>query len=451
MQRIHVDFSKPLGRIKPMHAVGQPPFFGMDFSHCRYLKAANIPYSRLHDVGGAYGRNVFVDIPNIFRNFDADENDEASYHFEFTDALISALITYGVQPYFRLGVTIENYAEIRAYNVYPPKDFLKWARVCEHIIRHYNEGWANGFTYGIEYWEIWNEPEGHPDGQGLCMWIGTREQYFELYRVAATHLKKCFGDKIKVGGFASTGFSALRYEKSQQALKTGNTEGLTEREAIVLHRQEYYIAFLEMLKKYRPPLDFFSWHSYEAVEFNLIQQAYVEKTLSEAGYSDVEIHLNEWNTHHSFETRGSAAAAAHSAAAMCSMQKTKMEMMCFYDARLGISTYAGLFSPETLRPYPTYDAFWAFGALYALGTEVQMTGEENGIYATAATDGKENAVFVVNIGARKTLSLDLCGRYFAYICKNGKRIAPIDIDPASFVLKKNEFVFFTTQALTIPK
>ena len=80
-----------------------------------------------------------------------------------------------------------------------------------------------------------------------------------------------------------------------------------------------------------------------------------------------------------------------------------------------------------------------------------MTGEGNGIYATAATNGKENAVLVVNIGARKTLSLDLCGRYFAYICKNGKRIVPVEMDPASFVLKKNEFVFFSTKALSIPE
>ena len=130
MQKISVDFSKSVGKIKAMHAVGQPPFFGMDFSYFKYLKAANIPYSRLHDVGGAYGRNVFVDIPNIFRDFDADENDPASYHFAFTDALLAALMEHGVNPYFRLGVTIENYAEFEAFHIYPPKDFFKWSRIC---------------------------------------------------------------------------------------------------------------------------------------------------------------------------------------------------------------------------------------------------------------------------------------------------------------------------------
>ena len=449
--QLTVDFSKNLGKIKAMHAVGQPPFYGMDFSYCKYLQAARVPYSRLHDVGGAYGRSVFVDIPNLFRNFDADENDEASYDFAFTDVLLAELAKYDIKPYFRLGVTIENYAEIRAYNIYPPKDFAKWARICEHVIRHYNEGWANGFFYGIEYWEIWNEPEGHPDGDGNCMWLGTQEEYFELYRVAATYLKKCFGDTIKIGGYASCGFSSLKYENARRALQTGNTEGLTQREAIVLHRQTYYIAFLEMLKEYRPPIDFFSWHSYEPFDFNFEQQAYVEKTLAEAGYGDIEIHCNEWNTHHDVDTRGTAAAAAHSAAMMCGMQKTKMDVMCFYDARLGHSSYGGLFSPLTFKPFPTYDAFLTFGALYGLGTELAVAGEGKNVYATAATDGKDSAVLVVNTGARKELSLNLPEQCFAYICKNGKRIVSAPMKPASFVLKKNEFAFFSTKELVIPE
>ena len=46
-----------------------------------YRKSALTP----DDVAGAYGGGVFVDIPNIFRDFDADENDPASYDFYYTD------------------------------------------------------------------------------------------------------------------------------------------------------------------------------------------------------------------------------------------------------------------------------------------------------------------------------------------------------------------------------
>ena len=83
--KVTVDFENIKGKIKPMHAVGQPPFKGgfskFDFSPMGVLKDAHIPYSRLHDVGGPFGGNRFVDIPNIFRDFDADENDPASYDF----------------------------------------------------------------------------------------------------------------------------------------------------------------------------------------------------------------------------------------------------------------------------------------------------------------------------------------------------------------------------------
>ena len=81
---------------------------GINFDMIDYLKEANIPYSRLHDVGGPYGAFKFVDVPNIFRDFSADENDPASYDFAFTDLLVTALCERGVEPYFRLGVTIEN-------------------------------------------------------------------------------------------------------------------------------------------------------------------------------------------------------------------------------------------------------------------------------------------------------------------------------------------------------
>jgi hypothetical protein len=203
MVNIKVDTNKKIKNIKPMHAVGQPPFGGgflkFDFSPIEHLKNANIPYSRLHDVNGAFGGNRFVDIPNIFRDFDADENDPASYDFAFTDVLIEAMYSYEVKPIFRLGVTIENQCNIKSYTIDPPKDFSKWARICEHIIRHYNEGWADGYTYGIEYWEIWNEPDNPK------MWTGSFDEFYDLYVTTARHLKSCFPN-LKIGGYSSSGF-----------------------------------------------------------------------------------------------------------------------------------------------------------------------------------------------------------------------------------------------------
>ena len=70
MVNVAVDFNKKIGKIKPMHAAGQPPYKGgflsFDFSHLQHLTDAKIPYSRLHDVGGAFGINaLYVAIGEI--------------------------------------------------------------------------------------------------------------------------------------------------------------------------------------------------------------------------------------------------------------------------------------------------------------------------------------------------------------------------------------------------
>ena len=108
---VRVDFSKDVRPVKPMHAVGQPPLLGLrDYQLFRYLKEAGVPYARLHDIGSSVPqcRYHMVDIPNVFPDFDADENDPANYDFLYTDKMLAALIANGVEPWFRLGVSIEN-------------------------------------------------------------------------------------------------------------------------------------------------------------------------------------------------------------------------------------------------------------------------------------------------------------------------------------------------------
>ena len=403
MVGIKLDTSKTLGTIKPMHAVGQPPFDGgflkFDFSYIKHLKDANIPYSRLHDVGGAFGGNRFVDIPNIFRNFDADENDPANYHFAFTDILLEAMYSYDVKPIFRLGVTIENQGHIEAFHIYPPKDNAKWARICEHIIRHYNEGWANGYHYGIEYWEIWNEPENGPDPDRNQTWKGTAEQFYELYDVTAKHLKTCFGDSIKVGGYGGSGLYGIfyypeRYGADAPAMEIKDQYTYDKS----MHRVNFFLNFIKYIKEHETPIDFFSTHSYLDTEKTVQMIRFVNRVLEENGYGDIELQLNEWNNTRNMLLHGSSFASATAASMMLAMQNEKIDMLCYYDARLTASTYGGFFAPLTQKPVCTYYAFAAFGRLYALGTQAEavIECEKEGFYAVAATDGKRNALMICN-------------------------------------------------------
>ena len=380
---INVDFNKIVGKIKPMHGVGQPPFSGTNFKMFHFLTDAGIPYSRLHDVGGAYGGFRWVDIPNIFRDFDKDPYDPESYDFSFTDLLITALIESGVEPFFRLGVTIENASQIKAYRIDPPSDFKKWAIICEHVIRHYTEGWAKGFKYNIKYWEIWNEPDNYEDINENHMWRGTKEEYYELYGITSSHLKNLF-PHLKIGGYASCGFYALQ----NAFIKNANSSP----------RKEYFITFfdgfLEYIKENDCPLDFFSWHSYDSIENNKIYAAYARQRLDEAGYTETETTCNEWNCE--TEMRGTARHGAVTCGMMLALQNTPLDSAMFYDAQFSTSIYGSLFNPLTAEPFYAYYAFKAFNELYRLSQQAEASVDEAGVYALAATDNKSACVLISN-------------------------------------------------------
>ena len=392
MATIRVNLNNTIGKIKHMHGVGQPPLVGHDTSNFKYMKDAGIPYSRLHDVGGPYGGNRWVDIPNIFRDFDADETDPDSYDFAFTDLLIKGLIDNGVEPYYRLGITIENASHIKAYRTAPPKDYEKWARICEHIIMHYNEGWANGYHYNIKYWEIWNEPESQDEYVGsTMMWDGLPEDYFRLYEVASKHLKSCFPN-IKIGGYSSCGFYAL------------HSPGLEWPELWL----KYFDKFFNYVKQHNCPIDFFSWHSYSKTATNIEYVKYLEQKLIEFGYPNLETHLNEWHTVR--EDRGNAHHSAEAAANMIAMQNTKSVQVCnVYDMRVtGGSGYNAIFNLETRKPFKTYYSFVAFNKLYQLKNQVDCTIDTENMYVLCAKDGDKLALAIVNLTGETQL-LDING------------------------------------------
>ena len=402
---IKIDFTKNLGTIKPMHGVGQPPFYGArSFPMFHYLTEAGIPFSRLHDVAGPYGGGRFVDIPNLFRDFNADPEDPASYDFTFTDRLITALMDAKVEPFFRLGVTIENDMTIKAYRIHPPKDPAKWAVICEKVIRHYTEGWADGFRYNIRYWEIWNEPDNHFDPKINQMWTGTPEEYYELYNVTAKHLKKCF-PHLKIGGYSSCGFYAIAAPSPA--------------------REQSYIGFfdnfLRSVKENGAPLDFFSWHSYAGISDTMKFAAYAREQLDKYGFTDTETTCNEWNPE--VNLRGTGRHAALVTGMMLAMQNSPLDSAMFYDARYGVSIYGSMFNPMTAAPFPTYYGFAAFNELYQRGTQAEVLCDDRDVYALAAYKGEDGYLVIANTGAEAVpLKIECAGKVIGCQILDGERL-----------------------------
>ena len=375
MANILVDLSKTNGHIKPMNAVNNGPVGSgvRKTGNFEDYKALEIPYARNHDASfcSSYGGEFTVDVHNIFRNFDADENDPASYIFEPTDEYIKSTLEAGTEIFYRLGSKIEHGFK---YGTYPPKDFAKWARICEHIIRHYNEGWANGFNYNIEYWEIWNEPDcKNSDGSNPC-WQGTDDQFLDFYEIAAKHLKSCFPG-LKIGGPAF----------------------------MSPWRNDFRKNFLKAVVERKIPMDFYSYHCYakEPREvYGTVLEA--EESLKEVGLEGMYTILNEWNYvrgwmaedwKYSLESEMGLKGSSYVAGTMSICQNSSLGMLMYYDARpCGMN---GIFKSYTYDRFKSYYTFIMFMDLRRLGTWVETRRlADEAFYSCAATDGKNAGVMV---------------------------------------------------------
>lgn len=359
-----------IGKIKPMHAVNNGPIKGrgdQTRGNFNAYKEAGIPYARNHDAShsSSYGGCHCVDVNCVFTDFSKDVNDPSAYDFACTDKCIKETLDAGTETFYRLGASIEHW--IKKYNTLPPADFNKWAQICEHIIRHYNEGWADGFNYNIQYWEIWNEPDlDEDDNPNKRTWGGTKAQFFDLYEVAAKHLKSCFPN-LKIGGPA------------------------------LAHREEWADDFLAEMKKRNVPMDFFSWHIYCVTPEQLIEKSErIKAIMDKNGYGDAESILNEWNYVkgwseefvYSIEQIIGLKGAAFTASCMLASQDSTIDLLMYYDARP--CAFNGMFDIYTFRPLKGYYPFLMFNELYKAGEQIECVNEDENIYAVGAvaSDGK---------------------------------------------------------------
>ena len=373
---IAVAPQETLGPVRIMNAVNNGPMKrSCDQSRDNFAAyaALEIPYARLHDAAlcNSYGGQHTVDISAIFPDFSRDADDASAYDFTLTDDYLATMRRAGTEPFFRLGQAIEHW--IKKYGVNPPADFGKWAAICEHIVRHFNEGWANGFHWNIQYWEIWNEPDlgVRADGRPSPTWTGTKEQFFELYRLTATRLKQAF-PALKIGGPALAG-----------------PHGWTD-------------DFLAFLRETNTPLDFFSWHVYTMEPSVMTEFAvWVKERLVKYGFTQTESILNEWNYVRGWTDEWvyslrvesgdlNYKGAAFIAAVMCACQQVPLDMLMFYDARV-TCLMNNLFDRISLEPLRGYYPFYAWNKLRHLGSAAAVRAENAAdLYTTAAVgpDGR---------------------------------------------------------------
>jgi hypothetical protein len=265
---LFVKIDSPAGPIRPLHGLNNGPLDAggtVDLSDA--FRALHVPSVRLHD--DHWPVPDVVDLSVVFPNPAADPAAESSYDFRRTDPYLKAIAATGARIVYRLGQSIEH--EPVKLHVDPPADPSRWAAACVGIIRHCNDGWANGMHLDIRDWEVWNEPENRP-----VMWTGTDAQYFDLYRQTALAIK-AHDPTLRVGG------PALGYVG--KILPDGSLEP-----------SEFTSGFLQLCQREHLPLDFFSWHIYTNDPDAVVQLARGVRTLlDQHGFHQTQSVLTEWN------------------------------------------------------------------------------------------------------------------------------------------------------------
>ena len=313
-----VDFGKTIGKVNPLlHNSNSAPDIHIRSirKNDKELRAMNFQMSRTHDWALWTGGQRIIDTHFIFPLMKLDPKDPTNYYFDATDeALRVCQEEAGIKIFYRLGTSIEH-TEGRHFNTIIPDDFEKYAEVLAGIVRHYTKGWANGFHYDIQYWEIWNEANLGPK-----MWCGDFDSFVKFFVIVLKRLKSEFPE-LKIGGPALT---ALDLDCVRKLLNAFREAGV------------------------KP--DFFSWHSYTADPDGLVAQASAGRiALDDAGFKDTETCINEWHyletwegvhsnvTVESFQAAQKKAhginSGAYNIAVLSGWQYTSLDTAFYYGAR----------------------------------------------------------------------------------------------------------------------
>lgn len=207
---------------------------------------------------------------------------------------------------------------------------------------------------------------GKPEGYRNPRWMNA------LY--TATHLKKRF-PHLKIGGPAMSWIYNSSWPRN------------------------WLDGFLENLTagRRRLPLDFFSFHIYSnSVEPFVRDAQIIRQKLDDIGYTETEIHINEWNYLENFTSRFIATiehiismrGAAFSAAVMLHCQNSPLDMLMYYDARP--SAFNGMFDFYTYRTLKGYYPFLMFSKLYELGNTVLAESDSPDVYVLGAVSNIKN-------------------------------------------------------------
>ncbi len=285
---------------------------------------AAITAVRTHD----YHISCDYEIYSTFWNYDAasesyslnanfDPANPQHYAWTSTDAQLEEILNNGQSVYFRLGISWPQNINYNIPPLEPPLDkngttFTRFAELCKYTVLHCNSDWANGLNRNINYWEVWNEPDG-------IFWNGTPLQFFQLYKTVADTLK-ALDSELMVGG-----------------------PGVAPKTTLGINTT-YSDEFLKYLLDHEGKLDFYSWHSYGIQNpYSLKEMAdNIRQKLDDYGFIETQSHVTEINNNLDAslaQFSSSPRGAAYYVSNIITAQKSSIDKLFWYQGM-------GFFNPD---------------------------------------------------------------------------------------------------------
>ena len=395
---VTVDFTQTTAKFRPaLHSSGYAPNFERAHSAKwdETIKEMNFDYVRTHDLGLVNCGARAFDVQYMFPLMHLDASDPKNYFFATTDFMVDLQHALGQKTFFRLGTSIEHTGLVH-FAAEIPKDFDKMAEAFAGTVRHYVKGWGDpqGKVRPIDYWEIWNEPDGKNN-----MWsfngdvddrdpknnrnAERRELFVKFFVKVLKRLKSEFPG-IKVGGPA---LCSMKEDWFRPILKACKAEGV------------------------RP--DFLSWHCYGNDPdrmFNMAADA--DKMCKEEGFDGLEFIINEWHfvckagwgrnaKVRAPDNMNDINSACYSLTILSRLQTSRYDQAYFYGCR----HYGnwGFMNYETKELNKNFYAMKAFGEIKRDCTDIcasSSTDKEVTAFAAKSADGKKAVLLVTDYYGR---------------------------------------------------
>lgn len=211
-----------------------------------------------------------------------DRRGNPVFNYQYIDVLYDYILKIGMKPFVELGFMPSALASGEQTifwwkgNVTPPKDYNKWEALIRNLVQHWTERYGAG-EVKTWYFEVWNEPNLTPG-----FWTGTQEDYFKLYKYAATAVKSV-DPEYKVGGPATAGAA---WEAEMIIFCRENSVPL---DFISTHAYGVDVGFLDEFGGTGTRLSKNDW----SVSQDVIQS---RKEISESSMPDLELHYTEWSS-----------------------------------------------------------------------------------------------------------------------------------------------------------